>query len=107
AIPIISQQRHLEKQGEVSEIVFRGNRFGMKPKVTPLFLFLFNDLLLVTTRKSGDRYQVVDYAHRALVEVQECSANSLGAGVGNCFELILLENNQGKQSDRLVKTSTE
>ncbi|XP_078389977.1 uncharacterized protein LOC144671804, partial [Cetorhinus maximus] len=113
AIPIISQLRHLEKQGELSEIVFRGNLFGMKPKVTPLYLFLFNDLLLITNKRScdavpsGDRYQVVDYAHRSLVEVQECANNSVGAGIGNVFTLILLENHQGKQSERLVKTSTE
>ncbi|XP_067880137.1 rho guanine nucleotide exchange factor 15-like [Heterodontus francisci] len=107
AIPIISQLRHLEKQGELSEIVFRGNLFGMKPKVVSLYFFLFNDLLLITSRKSGDRYQVVDHAHRSLVEVQECSSNSLGAGIGNCFMLTLLENHQGKQSDRLLKTSTE
>ncbi|XP_041034881.1 rho guanine nucleotide exchange factor 15-like isoform X2 [Carcharodon carcharias] len=113
AIPIISQLRHLEKQGELSEIVFRGNLFGMKPKVTPLYLFLFNDLLLITNKRScdavpsGDRYQVVDYAHRSLVEVQECANNSMGAGIGNVFMLILLENHQGKQSERLVKTSTE
>ncbi|XP_078056998.1 ephexin-1-like [Mustelus asterias] len=107
AIPIISQLRHLEKRGEVSEIVFRGNLFGVKPKVMALYLFLFNDLLVITNRKSGDRYQVVDHAHRSLVEVQECSANSLGAGLGNSFVLTLLENHQGKQCDRLLKTSTE
>uniref|UniRef100_UPI00398E8D21 rho guanine nucleotide exchange factor 15-like n=1 Tax=Pristiophorus japonicus TaxID=55135 RepID=UPI00398E8D21 len=107
AIPIISQLRHLEKRGELSEIVFRGNRFGMKPKVTPLYFFLFNDLLLITSKKSGDRYQVVDHAHRSLVEVQECSGNSPGSAMGNCFVLTLLENHQGKQADRLLRTSTE
>ncbi|XP_067828200.1 rho guanine nucleotide exchange factor 15-like isoform X2 [Heptranchias perlo] len=107
AIPIISQLRHLEKRGELSEIVFRGNRFGVKPKVIPLYFFLFNDLLLITSKKSGDRYQVVDHAHRSLVEVQECSSNSPGSGIENSFELILLENHRGKQSDRLLKTSKE
>ncbi|XP_072447486.1 LOW QUALITY PROTEIN: rho guanine nucleotide exchange factor 19-like [Chiloscyllium punctatum] len=106
AIPIISQQRHLEKQGELWEIGSRGNLFAMKPKLSPLYLFLFNDLLLITTKKS-ERYQVVDYAHRSLVEVQDCPANSLGAGLANCFRLVLLENHQGRQSERLVKTATE
>ncbi|XP_059498676.1 LOW QUALITY PROTEIN: ephexin-1-like [Stegostoma tigrinum] len=103
AIPIISQLRHLEKQGELWEIGSRGNLFAMKPKLTPLYLFLFNDLLLITTKKSGDRYQVMDHAHRSLVEVQDCP----GAGLANCFRLVLLENHQGKQCDRLLKTSTD
>ncbi|XP_072114440.1 rho guanine nucleotide exchange factor 15-like [Mobula birostris] len=107
AIPIISKARHLEKQGEVSEIVFRGNLFGVKPKVTILYFFLFNDLLLITVKKGADRYQVVDYAHRSLVEVQDCPSSSLGSSIGNCFTLTLLENHQGKQSERLLKVLTE
>ncbi|XP_069775961.1 ephexin-1-like isoform X2 [Narcine bancroftii] len=107
AIPIISQLRHLEKQGELSEIILRGNLFGLKAKVNLLYFFLFNDLLLITTKKSGDRYQVVDYAHRSLVEVRECSDKSLQATIGNCFQMTLLENHQGKQCERLLKTLTE
>ncbi|XP_059831052.1 ephexin-1 [Hypanus sabinus] len=107
AIPIISKARHLEKQGEISEIVFRENLFGVKPKITSLYLFLFNDLLLITIKKGADRYQVVDYAHRSLVEVQDGPGSSLGASIGNCFTLTLLENHQGKQSKRTLKALTE
>lgn len=107
AIPIISKLRHLEKRGELSEVVQRGNRFGVKPKVTLLYLFLFNDLLLVTVKKSGDRYQVLDYAHRSLVEVQECPSNWPGTSAANCFMLTLLENRLGKQSARLLKAPTQ
>ncbi|XP_043539491.1 rho guanine nucleotide exchange factor 15-like isoform X2 [Chiloscyllium plagiosum] len=61
AIPIISQQRHLEKRGELWEIGSRGNLFAMKPKLSPLYLFLFNDLLLITTKKR-ERYRLLQAA---------------------------------------------
>ncbi|XP_064409094.1 rho guanine nucleotide exchange factor 15 isoform X2 [Latimeria chalumnae] len=107
AIPIISQVRHLEKQGELSEIVHRGTLFSLKPKFTPLYLFLFNDLLLITIRKSSDRYVVADHAHRSLVQVQSYAQCAQGSAMENCFYLTLLENHQGKTSERLLKAPTQ
>ncbi|XP_042201254.1 rho guanine nucleotide exchange factor 15 [Callorhinchus milii] len=104
AIPIISQARYLEKRGEITEISQRGNLFGMKPKSVALYLFLFNDLLLITSRKSADRYLVMDHAHRSMVEVHSCTQSSERQ---NCFLLTLIENHQGKQLERLVKVHTQ
>uniref|UniRef100_A0A4W3HPG8 DH domain-containing protein n=1 Tax=Callorhinchus milii TaxID=7868 RepID=A0A4W3HPG8_CALMI len=60
AIPIISQARYLEKRGEITEISQRGNLFGMKPKSVALYLFLFNDLLLITSRKRQGYQQTLN-----------------------------------------------
>ncbi|MEE6528055.1 hypothetical protein FKM82_029948, partial [Ascaphus truei] len=51
AVPIISQARFLEKQGELSEVQQKGSLFGIKPKLTPVYFFLFSDFLLITLRK--------------------------------------------------------
>ncbi|KAM4687241.1 rho guanine nucleotide exchange factor 15-like, partial [Rhinophrynus dorsalis] len=45
AVPIISQNRFLEKQGELSEVLQKGSLFGIKPtKLTPVYFFLFKRL---------------------------------------------------------------
>nr|DBA29743.1 TPA: hypothetical protein GDO54_005804 [Pyxicephalus adspersus] len=102
AVPIISQSRFLEKQGELSEVHQKGSLFGIKPtKLTPVYFFLFNDFLLITQRKSSDRHVAVDYAHRSLVQLQSCPT------MDNSFFLTLLENHQGKTCDRLFKAPTQ
>ncbi|XP_075441166.1 rho guanine nucleotide exchange factor 15-like isoform X3 [Ascaphus truei] len=101
AVPIISQARFLEKQGELSEVQQKGSLFGIKPKLTPVYFFLFSDFLLITLRKSSDRHLVIDYAHRSLVQLQSYPS------MENSFFLTLLENHQGKSCDRLFKAPTQ
>ncbi|XP_063157572.1 rho guanine nucleotide exchange factor 15 isoform X1 [Candoia aspera] len=107
AIPIISQSRQLLKQGELLEVVHRGTIFGNKPKLVPIYLFLFNDLLLVTQRKSSERFVVLDYAHRSLVQAQGCEETSTGHNAENSFYLTLMENHQGRSSERLCRAPTQ
>ncbi|XP_030043400.1 rho guanine nucleotide exchange factor 15 isoform X2 [Microcaecilia unicolor] len=107
AVPIISQTRYLEKQGELSEVIQKGSLFGIKPRFTPVYFFLFNDFLLITHRKSSERYVVVDYAHRSLVQVEGHGESSHGAGMENSFFLTLLENHQGKTCERLFKAPSQ
>ncbi|XP_069805849.1 ephexin-1-like [Dendropsophus ebraccatus] len=102
AVPIISHNRFLEKQGDLSEVQQKGSLFGIKPnKLIPVYFFLFNDFLLITQKKSSDRHVVLDYAHRSLVQVQSCPT------MENSFFLILLENHQKKTCDRLFKAPTQ
>ncbi|XP_042328956.1 rho guanine nucleotide exchange factor 15 [Sceloporus undulatus] len=107
AVPIISQSRQLLKQGELLEVVHRGSIFGTKPKLVPIYLFLFNDLLLITQRKSSERFVVLDYAHRSLVQAQGCGEAYTGQGAENSFYLTLMENHQGRSSDRLCRAPTQ
>ncbi|XP_070584146.1 rho guanine nucleotide exchange factor 15 isoform X2 [Erythrolamprus reginae] len=107
AIPIISQTRQLLKQGELLEVVYRGTIFGNKPKLIPIYLFLFNDLLLVTQRKSSERFVVLDYAHRSLVQAHRCEDSSVGQNAENSFYLTLMENHQGRSSERLYRAPTQ
>ncbi|XP_077117684.1 uncharacterized protein LOC143774196 isoform X1 [Ranitomeya variabilis] len=101
AIPIISHNRFLEKQGELSEVLQKGSLFGIKPKLVPVYFFLFNDFLLITQKKSSDRHVVLDYAHRSLVQLQSCPT------MENSFFLTLLENHQRKTCDRLFKAPSQ
>ncbi|XP_071988422.1 ephexin-1-like isoform X2 [Engystomops pustulosus] len=102
AVPIISHNRFLEKQGELSEVQQKGSLFGIKPtKLAPVYFYLFNDFLLITQKKSNDRHVVVDYAHRSLVQLQSCPT------MENSFFLTLLENHQRKTCDRLFRAPTQ
>uniref|UniRef100_A0A4W3IEE0 Ephexin-1-like n=1 Tax=Callorhinchus milii TaxID=7868 RepID=A0A4W3IEE0_CALMI len=54
AIPVISQFRWLVKRGELLELSMQEKFFRLK-KLSPVYLFLFNDLLLVTVQKGTEK----------------------------------------------------
>lgn len=108
AIPIISQNRYLEKKGELQEMSKGGTLFNMRAKFTPVFLFLFNDLLVIAAKKGAERFVVVDHAHRSLVQVQPVDeVGGSGSPYEHCFNLTLLENHQGRMMERLFKAPSQ
>ncbi|XP_006863471.1 PREDICTED: rho guanine nucleotide exchange factor 15 [Chrysochloris asiatica] len=104
ALPLVSWSRRLELQGELTELGCRrgGVLFPSRPRFTPLCLLLFSDLLLITQPKSGQRLQVLDYAHRSLVQAQQVPDPS-GPPT---FRLSLLSNHQGRPTHRLLQASS-
>ncbi|KAM8881779.1 uncharacterized protein arhgef15b isoform 1-T1 [Synchiropus picturatus] len=108
AIPIISPTRYLEKKGELQELSKGATIFNMRAKFTSVFLFLFNDLLIITTKKGAERFVVQDHAHRSLVQVQPFEGAGSGSGPYlHCFNLTLLENHQGRMMERLLKAPSQ
>ncbi|XP_008433647.1 rho guanine nucleotide exchange factor 15 [Poecilia reticulata] len=107
AIPIISETRFLEKKGELQEMSKAKTFVNMRAKFSPVYLFLFNDYLLITIKKSSDRYVVTDHTHRSLVQAQSLDEGFGGATYENCFNLIMLENHQGRAMERLLKAPTK
>ncbi|XP_036379822.1 rho guanine nucleotide exchange factor 15-like [Megalops cyprinoides] len=107
AIPVISQTRFLEKRGELLELTKGGTLFSPRHKMTPIYLFLFNDLLIFTCKKSSERYIVTDHAHRSLVHVRAVGQDKRGTWSDRCFSLIQLENHQGCTYERLLKAPTQ
>uniref|UniRef100_A0A3B3TX56 Rho guanine nucleotide exchange factor 15b n=1 Tax=Poecilia latipinna TaxID=48699 RepID=A0A3B3TX56_9TELE len=107
AIPIISETRFLEKKGELQEMSKSKTFVNMRAKFSPVYLFLFNDHLLITIKKGSDRYVVMDHTHRSLVQAQPLDECFGGATYENCFNLIILENHQGRTMERLLKAPTK
>ncbi|XP_077445799.1 rho guanine nucleotide exchange factor 15 isoform X2 [Stigmatopora argus] len=112
AIPVISQTRFLEKKGELQEMSRGGTVFLMKVKFNAINVFLFNDLLVITStakkgRDTSERYVVLDYAHRSLVQVQPLEEERNCGPYENCFTLILLENHNGRMIERLIKAPSQ
>lgn len=108
AIPIISQTRYLEKKGELQEMSKGATLFNMRAKFTPVYFFLFNDLLVIAAKKGAERFVVLDHAHRSLVQVQPIEESGTGGSpFEHCFNLTLLENHQGRLFERLIKASSQ
>lgn len=108
AIPIISQTRFLEKKGELQEMSKGGTLFNMRAKFTPVYFFLFNDLLIIAAKKGAERFVVLDHAHRSLVQVQPIEEGGTIAGTAeHCFSLTLLENHQARMLERVFKAPSE
>ncbi|KAG2462901.1 ARHGJ factor, partial [Polypterus senegalus] len=105
-LPLVSSSRWLVKQGEVIERTDKENIFGQK-KNSPVYLFLFNDLLLVTIRKGVDRFVALDHAHRSLIEIDDSAEDDLNTDKENTFLLVLLKNHRNVTSQRLLKAGTE
>ncbi|KAL2095236.1 hypothetical protein ACEWY4_009955 [Coilia grayii] len=107
AVPIVSKTRYLEKQGELLELSKAGTLFNIRLRFLPIYAFLFNDLFVLASKKSQERYIVIDYAHRSLVQAQAVREDELRARFDHCFCLTLLENHQGQHCERLLKANTE
>ncbi|KAG9277767.1 ephexin-1-like isoform X1 [Astyanax mexicanus] len=109
AVALVSSARWLVREGDVVQLSVKENIFGQK-KICPLHLFLFNDLLLLATRKGSDRFVVQDHVHRSLVEVTagaELDEDLDGCDLSRVFQLDLVKNHRGTLSQYLLQTSTQ
>uniref|UniRef100_A0A8C8I2R7 Uncharacterized protein n=1 Tax=Oncorhynchus tshawytscha TaxID=74940 RepID=A0A8C8I2R7_ONCTS len=108
ALPLVSSSRWLVRQGQLAQLSEKENIFGHR-KLCHIYLFLFNDLLLVTTRKGMDRFVVRDHVHRSLIEVSEGleeKEDLVCASWERMFCLALLKNQRGTTSQFLLQAST-
>ncbi|RXN33374.1 trichohyalin-like isoform X1 [Labeo rohita] len=69
-LPLISQSRRLVREGSVTELI----DFSLKDREEErnVYLHLFNDYLLVSLRKEGGRFTVIDHAPVSELRVENC-----------------------------------
>ncbi|XP_078522143.1 ephexin-1 isoform X2 [Lissotriton helveticus] len=107
SVPIISHSRWLLKQGELQQM--QGPKTSRTLRTKKLFqgvyLFLFNDLLLLCKQVTSDRYQVFDSAARGLLRVEELEDQ--GQALANVFILKLLENTDEREATYMLKASSQ
>ncbi|XP_054720344.1 rho guanine nucleotide exchange factor 26-like isoform X2 [Uloborus diversus] len=109
-IPLISASRWLLKKGEIMKLEFDKKTFGRSSRCVrvPVYIFLFNDLLVVTKRKSEDTYTVIDYCAREKVQAMAVNAKDLPHPIvvpNTCRYLIyltLFNNHQGSAVDMIL-----
>ncbi|XP_037356210.1 rho guanine nucleotide exchange factor 16 [Talpa occidentalis] len=109
SLPLISASRWLRKRGELL-VVEETSRFRKLAGRPTCYLFLFNDFLVVTKKKSEDSFVVQDYAQVDAIQVQKLEPSEsavLGGGhrgssVPHPFQVTLLHNSEGRQEKILL-----
>ncbi|KAF8793452.1 uncharacterized protein LOC129968597 [Argiope bruennichi] len=109
-IPLISASRWLLKKGELTKLEFDKKTFGRSNRCirVPIYLFLFNDVLIITKKKNDDCYTVVDYCLREKVQAMVVNAKDLQQPVvvpNTCRYLLyltLFNNHQGSAVDMIL-----
>ncbi|KAM3850228.1 ephexin-1 [Diretmus argenteus] len=107
SVPIISHSRWLLKKGEVQQMAGPKSTRTMRSRKLhhPLYLFLFNNLLLITKRSSsGEKFQVLDSCTRAMLRTEDLEDQ--GQLLANVFNLKLLENQEERQVNYMLKTTS-
>ncbi|XP_065791978.1 rho guanine nucleotide exchange factor 16 isoform X2 [Muntiacus reevesi] len=113
SLPLISASRWLLKRGELF-VVEEAGLFRKLASRPTCYLFLFNDVLVVTKKKSEDSFMVQDYAQVDHIQVQkmEPSEASLPGGgnrsssVPHPFQLTLLHNSEGRREKILLSSDS-
>ncbi|KAM9453027.1 ephexin-1-like [Salvelinus alpinus] len=107
SVPVISHSRWLLKKGEVQQMTGPKSTRTMRSKKLhhPVYLFLFNNLLLITKRSSsGEKFQVLDSCTRAMLRTEDMEDQ--GQILANVFNLKLLENQEERPVNYMLKTSS-
>ncbi|XP_051953408.1 rho guanine nucleotide exchange factor 26-like [Xyrauchen texanus] len=75
--PLVSSSRWMVKRGELTAFVEENGIFSKRTSRQHVYFFLFNDVLIVTRKKSEESYTVIDYALRDQIWVGSCQAEDL------------------------------
>ncbi|XP_078266638.1 rho guanine nucleotide exchange factor 26-like isoform X1 [Rhinoraja longicauda] len=112
--PLVSSSRWLSKRGELIGFVEDTGIFSKRTSRQQVYFFLFNDVLIVTKKKSEESYSVTDYAMRAHLQVEPCEAEELNlspmktasgmlysrqCSVSYFFRLTMVSNHAGDKVD--------
>ncbi|MGH0179231.1 UNVERIFIED_CONTAM: hypothetical protein FKN15_001038 [Acipenser sinensis] len=103
--PLVSASRWLQKCGELAVCTEELSIFWKTFTNKSYYLFLFNDVLIVTRKKSEESYLVMDYATLEQIEVEllESSEGQLASGSPrsssspNMFKVVMKRNSEGKE----------
>ncbi|XP_029629689.1 rho guanine nucleotide exchange factor 26 isoform X3 [Salmo trutta] len=75
--PLVSSSRWMVKRGELTAFVEENGIFSKRTSRHQVYFFLFNDVLILTRKKSEDSYAVIDYALRDHIWVGPCQAQDI------------------------------
>ncbi|NXP51614.1 ARHGQ factor, partial [Heliornis fulica] len=118
--PLVSSSRWLVKRGELTAYVEDTGLFSKRTLKQQVYFFLFNDVLIITKKKSEESYSVTDYSLRDQLVVQQCdSEDPTTSPVKNpsamlysrqspahLFRLAVLSNHAGDRVELLLGAET-
>ncbi|XP_056612474.1 ephexin-1 [Triplophysa dalaica] len=107
SVPVISHSRWLLRKGEVQLMSGPKSTRTMRSRrlYQPIYLYLFNNLLLITKRNSGgEKYQVLDSCSRSMLRTEDMEDQ--GQMLACTFVLKLLENQEDREVSYMLKTES-
>ncbi|XP_040469722.1 rho guanine nucleotide exchange factor 26 isoform X1 [Falco naumanni] len=120
--PLVSSSRWLVKRGELTAYVEDTGIFSKRTSKQQLYFFLFNDVLIITKKKSEESYNVTDYSLRDRLVVQQCDSEDLTSSpvkntstvlysrqssAAHLFRLAVLSNHAGERVEMLLGAETQ
>uniref|UniRef100_A0A8C2WIN7 Rho guanine nucleotide exchange factor 26 n=1 Tax=Cyclopterus lumpus TaxID=8103 RepID=A0A8C2WIN7_CYCLU len=117
--PLVSSSRWMVKRGELTAFVEDNGIFLKRKSRQQVYFFLFNDVFIVTRKKSEESYTVIDYALRDQIWVGSCQPEDLNlspvrssggmlssrqAGANNLFRLRFRSNHSGEKVPMVLGT---
>ncbi|NWR57771.1 ARHGQ factor, partial [Bucorvus abyssinicus] len=120
--PLVSSSRWLVKRGELTAYVEDSGLFSKRTSKQQVYFFLFNDVLIITKKKSEESYNVTDYSLRDQLVVQPCDSEeptsspvkntsavlySRQSSAAHLFTLVVLSNHAGERVELLLGTETQ
>ncbi|XP_026171501.1 rho guanine nucleotide exchange factor 26 [Mastacembelus armatus] len=119
--PLVSSSRWMVKRGELTAFVEDNGIFLKRMSRQQVYFFLFNDVLIVTKKKSEESYTVIDYALRDQIWVGSCQPESLNlspvrsttsmlssrqAGANHLFRLSFRSNHSSEKVQMILGTES-
>ncbi|CAN8190335.1 unnamed protein product [Coccothraustes coccothraustes] len=122
--PLVSSSRWLVKRGELTAYVEDTGLFSKRTSKQQVYFFLFNDVLIITKKKSEESYTVAEYSLREQLLVLPGDGEEPGPGPGpgrsaagtlhsgrgsaaHLFRLVLLSNHAGDRVQMLLGAETQ
>ncbi|XP_034556393.1 rho guanine nucleotide exchange factor 26-like [Notolabrus celidotus] len=119
--PLVSSSRWMVKRGELTAFVEDNGIFMKRTSRQQVYFFLFNDVLIVTRKKSDESYNVIDYALRDQIWVGSCQPEDLNLspvrstasmlssrqpGANHHFRLCFRSNHSGEKVPMILGTES-
>ncbi|XP_023476909.1 rho guanine nucleotide exchange factor 26 isoform X1 [Equus caballus] len=120
--PLVSSSRWLVKRGELTAYVEDTVLFSRRMSRQQVYFFLFNDVLIITKKKSEESYNVNDYSLRDQLLVEPCGSEEPHASPGksspgalhsrqnpasHLFTLTVLSNHASEKVEMLLGAETQ
>ncbi|KAG8512536.1 Rho guanine nucleotide exchange factor 26 [Galemys pyrenaicus] len=120
--PLVSSSRWLVKRGELTAYVEDMVLFSRRTSKQQVYFFLFNDVLIITKKKSEESYNVNDYSLRDQLLVESCDNEELTSSPGknsstmlysrqssanHLFTLTVLSNHANDKVEMLLGAETQ
>ncbi|XP_004598144.2 rho guanine nucleotide exchange factor 26 [Ochotona princeps] len=120
--PLVSSSRWLVKRGELTAYVEDTVLFSKRTSRQQVYFFLFNDVLIITKKKSEESYNVNDYSLRDQLLVESCDNEEPNSSPGkssstmlysrqsstsHLFTLTVLSNHANEKVEMLLGAETQ